>query len=236
VPAEGIIVNNFASSRTSAFIIDGWWASSEGLLAWSDPADSAAAAANGLPLVSYPLGNQRIATLATTLAYPPFAVVSPAAADGLTVVTGGNRYLWSAKTIEACAVSGGCGPAMDATPPPVNLDPTAVWEHGEPALAFVHGAAEQTARLWLWIGTGGNPQPLTRAGTGVAAPTWSANTQDILYVRGNALWLVATFNAHGYPSDAPAVRVAGRLFAGKAPNVNGYTAWQSQFAWHSQPA
>ena len=41
VPSEGIVVNSLASSRTDALIVDGWWASGEGVLAWSDPRDSA---------------------------------------------------------------------------------------------------------------------------------------------------------------------------------------------------
>jgi hypothetical protein len=37
----------------------------------------------------------------------------------------------------------------------------------------------------------------------------------------------------GALSTAPALPVVGRLFAGSAPNADGHTAWQSQFAWHS---
>jgi hypothetical protein len=231
-----------AFSRTDALIVDGWWADGQGLFAWSDPQDSASRAADGLPLVSYPLDGKP-AALATTLPYPSFAVPGP---GGVTLVTGGDRYPWNAKTIAGCAVSGQCGPAMNATPVPVNLDPNAtVQTPGEPLLLFVHGAAETTAglsqqelrawyrtrKLWMWEGTGGNPQPITRAGAGVAAPTWSANFGDILYVRDNALWLVPMLTASGSPSAAPALPVVSRLFAGNWPNVNGYTAWQSQFAW-----
>ena len=244
VPSEGIVVNSLVSSRKDALILDGWWTSGEGLLAWSDPRDSASAAANGLPLVSYALDGPT-ATLGRTLAYPSFAVPGQ---GGVTLVTGGNRYLWNAKTITGCSFSGKCELAMDATPAPVNLNPAQTpsrW--GEPILAFVHGAAETTAgstqrdlnawyrtrQLWVWVGTGGNPHSITRAGVGVAAPTWSADSQDILYVRGNALWLVPVFQADGYPSAAPALPVVGRLFAGSWPNADGYTGWQSQFAWHS---
>jgi hypothetical protein len=245
VPSEGIVVNSLASSRTSALIVDGWWTTGEGLLAWSDPSDSATAAANGLPLVSYALDGPT-ATLGRTLPYPPFAVPGR---GGATLVTGGDRYVWSAKTIVGCSVSGRCGLAMDATPSPVNLDPTATaWRWGEPILAFVHGATQTTARpstqqalnawyrtrqLWVWAGTGGNPHPVSRAGTAVAAPTWSADSQDVLYVRDNALWLIPVFTASGYPSTAPAFRVVGQLFAGNWPTASGYTAWQSQFAWSS---
>jgi Tol biopolymer transport system component len=242
--AGGIAASTYAFSRRDALIVDGWWANGPGLFAWSDPQDSPSLAADGLPLVSYPL-HGKPATLATTLPYPSFAVPGP---GGVTLVTGGDRYPWNAKTIAGCTVSGQCGPAMNATPAPVNLDPNpTVQTLGEPLLLFVHGAAEttvglsqqelrawyRTRKLWMWEGTGGNPQPITRAGAGVAAPTWSANFQDILYVRDNALWLVPMLTAKGSPSAAPALPVVSRLFAGNWPNLNGYTAWQSQFAWFS---
>jgi hypothetical protein len=239
----GIAASTITSSRTDALVVDGWWANGQGLFAWSDPRDAASLAASGLPLVSYPLDGRPAAPVARTLPYPSFAVPG---GDGVTLVTGGDRYLWHAKTIRDCAVSGQCGPAMDAPPAPANLDPAApVSRPG--LLAFVHGATGktvgssqhdlsawyQTRRLWYQAGTGGNPLPVTRAGTGVAAPTWSANSQDILYIRDNALWLIPMFTADGYPSAAPALPVVSRLFAGNWPNLNGYTAWQSQFAWHT---
>ena len=251
VPTEGIVVNSLASSRTNALIVDGWWADSEGVLAWSDPHDSAARPAAGLPLVSYPLGDGPTATLASTAVDPAFAVPDGA---GVTLVTGGNRYPWSAKTITYCGVAGHCGPAPGALPAPVNLYPASSQWRAEPDLAFAHCATEptttagakttvgvspqdlsawyQTCRLW-YAGGGGNAVPITRAGTGVAAPTWSATDGDLLYVRDNALWLIPMRQPAGALSTAPARRVVGRLFLGGEPNASGYTGWQSQFAWHS---
>jgi dipeptidyl aminopeptidase/acylaminoacyl peptidase len=255
VPSEGIVVNSLASSRTDALIVDGWWTNGEGLLAWSDPRDSASAPADGLPLVSYPLGDEPTATLASTPAYHSFAVADGA---GVTLVTGGDRDLWSAKTITHCSVSGHCGPVRAALPAPVNLDPTSSQWRGEPDLAFAHcatqtpqttqttqatqttaasqqalGAWYRTCRLWYVAGAGGNALAVTRAGAGVAAPTWSATDGDLLYVRDNALWLIPMRLPNGALSTAPAVPVVGRLFAGSWPNANGHTAWRSQFAWRS---
>ena len=82
-------------------------------------------------------------------------------------------------------------------------------------------------------GAGGNALAVTRAGAGVAAPTWSTTDGDLLYVRDNALWLIPMRRSDGALSTAPALPVVGRLFAASWPNANGYTAWQSQFAWHS---
>jgi WD40-like Beta Propeller Repeat len=246
VPSEGIVVNSLASSRTAALIVDGWWTNGEGLLAWSDPRDSASLPAAGLPLVSYPLGDAPTATLPSTPAYPAFAVPDGA---GVTLVTGGNRYPWSAKTITYCTDAGRCGPATGALPAPANLGPAASQWQGEPDLAFAHCATEttpssagggqelsawsQTCRLWYRGGAAGNAVPIARAGAGVAAPTWSATGGDLLYVRGNALWLIPMRLATGALSTAPAQQVVNRLFAGIRPDANGYTAWQSQFAWHS---
>jgi hypothetical protein len=243
VPSEGIVVNSLASSRTAALIVDAWWADGEGVLAWSDPHDAASTPADGLPLVSYPLGDQPTTTLATTPAYPSFAVPD---GGGVTLVTGEDRGLWNAKTITYCNVSGSCGPAPAALPAPVNLDPAASQWRGEPDLAFTHCAPAQpattpqalsawyrTCRLWYAAGAGGNARAVTRAGAGVAAPTWSGADGDLLYVRNDSLWLIPMRQPNGAPSAAPARPVVGRLFAGNWPNANGYTAWQAQFAWHS---
>jgi hypothetical protein len=253
VPSEGIVVNSLASSRTAALIVDGWWSNGEGVLAWSDPGDAASTPADGLPLVSYPLGNAPTTTLPSTPAYPSFAVPS---GSGVTLVTGEDRALWNAKTITYCNVSGHCGPAQAALPAAVNLDPAASQWRGQPDLAFAHCAAEtgqtgqaaqpaqpaspqaltawyRTCSLWYAAGSGGNAAAVTRAGAGVAAPTWSGADDDLLYVRDNSLWLIPMRQPSGAPSTAPAQPVVGRLFAGHWPNADGYTAWQSQFAWHS---
>lgn len=244
VPSEGIVVNSLASSRTDALIVDGWWSNSEGVLAWSDPGDAASTPADRLPLVSYPLGNQPTETLPSTPAYPSFAVPD---GSGVTMVTGEDRALWNAKTITYCNVSGHCGPAQSALPAPVNLDPASSQWRGQPDLAFAHCAAEpsqaaspqtltawyRTCSLWYAAGAGGNAAAVTRAGAGVAAPTWSGADGDLLYVRDDGLWLIPMRQPSGAPSTAPALPVVGRLFAGHWPNADGYTAWQSQFAWHS---
>lgn len=113
VSSDGIAATAIGFSRSDALVIDGWWADGQGLLAWSDPHGSASLAANGLPLVSYPLAGEP-APVASTLVYPSFAVPG---ANGVTLVTGGDRYLWSAKTIRQCTVSAHCGFAMNARSP-----------------------------------------------------------------------------------------------------------------------
>jgi hypothetical protein len=160
-------------------------------------------------------------------------------------VTGSGR---SADTITYCTVSGHCGPAQGALPSPVNLYPASSRWQGEPDLAFAHCATQvttadvtqralrswyQTCKLWNVGGAGRNALAVTRAGAGVAAPTWSTTDGDLLYVRDNALWLLPMRRSDGAPSTAPALPVVGQLFAASWPNADGHTAWKSQFAWHS---
>jgi WD40-like Beta Propeller Repeat len=246
---SGASVRRLAQSANDALLTDAWRTDGRAVFAWSDPQSSASLAADGVPLVSYPLAGQP-ETLPSTLVHPSFAVPY---GSGVTVVTGGDRYLWNAKTIESCPAAGSCGPAMNVEPGPVNLDPAWALPQ-EPALAFVHAAQEteagfcqpalnawyKTRQLWIWVGIGGNPFQVTGAGTGIAAPTWSADGKLILYVGDNALWLINPFGGHpdstpGHPAmtGGPAVEVVSRLFAGAWPDYYGYTGWQSQFAWYS---
>jgi hypothetical protein len=244
-------VTDFTHSASDALLVDGWQGDGQGLFAWSDPQD--ADAADGVPLVSYPL-HGKVVTLPSTLVYPSFAVPG---GNGVLVVTGGDRYLWNAKTFESCSAGGDCGPAIDATPAPVNLDPAwAPYLGGEPMMAFVHASSETTSglgqpvldawyktrQLWIWDGTGANPYQVTGAGTGIAAPVWSANDKLILYVGNNALWLIDPFGGPvettpGHPAlhGGTPIPVVSQLFAGPWPDFYGDTDWQSQFAWY-QPA
>lgn len=96
-----------------------------------------------------------------------------------------------------------------------------------------------TRRLWIYI-LGGNPALVSGAGTGIAAPTWSADGKFLLYVRDNGLWLIDPFAGQGNPSPGtpsrtggPAFRIVSKLFAGDWPNYYGYIDWQDQFAWRS---
>ena len=245
-PASGVAMNNFAHSDTAALLIDGWWDNGNGVLAWSEPAGPASRAAGGLPLVAYGSGSGPYdVTLATTLPYPSFAVRGPG--SGVTLVTGGDRYLWHGKTITSVTTAGTRRPGMGAEPAPVNLDPA--WAPGAPAtaIAFVHASSKAPSRtgqaalstwyatrqLWYEFAAGGNPFPVKGAGTGIAAPQWSSTGQYILYVRSNALWLIRMPAPNGTPALGPATRIVSRLFPGAWPNDDAYTAWQAQFAWRA---
>ncbi len=253
IPAAGGKPVVRARSTKDALLLWGWWPFGGGLLAWADPQGSGSIAADGIPLISYPLAAGRPVTLATTLPRQPFVTTPPAVATGaIALVAGGDRVLWNGKTILVCGTSGGCGGFPAGIPGPVNLDPA--WSPaGEPTLAFVHATADwpgdfsqqnlaawyATRRLWVYS-LGGNPLRISGAGTGVADPVWSADGDLVLYVRDDGLWLISPAggkpdSSPGLPSrtGGPALRIVSKLFAGAWPNYYGYVDWQDQFAWYS---
>jgi Tol biopolymer transport system component len=252
VPAAGGTPVVRARSAQDALLVAGWWPDGRGLLAWADPQGSASLAADGLPVVSYPLTGAHPVTLGTTLPRPPFVVTTPPG-YGVAMVAGGDRIMWNgSKTIMLCAATGGCTAFPGGPPGPVNLDPA--WAPaGNTALAFVHGSTSApsppgfgqaaiaawyaTRKLWIYV-LGGNPYLVSGAGTGVAAPAWSADGKFLLYVHDNGLWLIDPFAGRANPSPGtpsltggPPFPIVSRLFAGAWPNYYGYVDWQDQFAW-----
>jgi Tol biopolymer transport system component len=253
--AGGTPVVRYRSAQ-NALDLAGWWPDGAdrtgpgGLLAWIDEQSSASLAADGLPLVTVPLSRGPLSrgplsgeptTLGTTLVYPAFVSVSHALA---AISAGDDRYEWDSKNILVCDLTGGCARLPAGSPGATNTDP-ALSPDGR-YLAFVHGAATSpddfsqvpvskwyaTRSLWLDTraggnGAGGQVRQLTSAGTSVADPTWSADGQRLLYVRGNGLWLLN-------PAGGGPVRIVASLFSGAWPNYYYYIDWPDQFAWYSK--
>jgi hypothetical protein len=149
---------------------------------------------------------------------------------------GGDRYAWVSKNVEQCVEA--TATCTDVPTPKNVLSVSPAWSPDHRALAFVEAGAEPEgpigqAQILRWYATrhlyllcAGLNKPLEVAHTqGAAAPVWSANSQGLLYVDDNALYLLTHV-------DAAPVEVAGPLFA---PNSwTGYfgdIAWTRQFAW-----
>lgn len=238
IPATGGKPTILYRSAENGLVLLGWWPDGRGLLGWLDEQDSASIAADGLPLISVPLSGRHTAKLGRTLVHPSFVSASPSLRI-VAVAAGGGRELWDDKTILLCYLTGGCMPFPGGVPGPTNLDP-ALAPDGL-TMAFVHGAGSglpsnftqaslrawyATRQLWVYSLTGGNPGVLKAAGTFAADPTWSANSQQLLYVRNDGLWLI---NIGG---GSPA-RIVPSLFRGAWPNYFYYVDWPDQFAWFS---
>lgn len=227
-------------SRENLMILHGWTSDGTSLLAWADAQGSASLAADGLPLLAVSLDTGQAHRVAVTLADPGFVSTSPKTSD-IAVAAGRDRELADHKLVKLCQAGGGCTVVPGGKPGPTNLDPAL--SPADYQLAFVHAAvkpprtsaplyAQRSIRAWyrtrsLWLDsyTGGNPQRLRAAGTGVAAPQWSRDGRSILYVRDNALWIIRP------GGKRPPRRIAGPLFSGHWPNYYGHIDWADQFAW-----
>jgi hypothetical protein len=198
-----------------------------GILVWLDPMHSASLAADGMPVVEIRSPRARPRRLGVTVGTP-----LSAAAGSIALGAGADRIAWTTKQVVTCTRGRCARPAAAAGR--LTVDP-ALSPDGR-TLAFVSAAdlgvqvstMQPTLRRWyatrrLWVGKRELPGP-----AGAAAPTWSLNGKSLLFVAGDALWLLPTL-------DAKPVRVAGPLLwpHGAWPNFYGQIGWSAQFAWDS---
>ena len=184
-----------------------------------------------------PLGKpQLLGPVLNSFAVPTFGPDGTFAYEG-----GGDRYAWVSKHVEQCAEA--TATCIDVPTPKNVLSLSPAWSPDHKTLAFVEASAEPEGAIgqpqvlkWyathhLYLLSAGSGKPAEVVGTrGAAAPLWSANSQSLLYVDHDALYLLAHVGA------AP-VEVAGPLFAsGSWPGYFGDIAWTKQFAWSEAQA
>ena len=208
----------------------------EGVLYWSDPDQSASLAADGMTVYLLRKPHAQPVKLGTTVGH----TTSATATGRLALATGGNRYAWITKTVETCAPSSARCKPLPAPPGKLTLDPS--WSPDGRTLAFVEARAEPagdfrqaTVTRWystrsLWLLNADATTLMEIADTrGATAPTWSADGKSLLYVAGDALWLIPR-------TGAKPEKIAGPLFPSSAwPSYYGQIDWTNQFAWSHSP-
>lgn len=206
-----------------------WW-SGWGIAYWDDPQGSASIAADGLPLDALAGPGQSAHQVAETLVRSDW--LDPGPGTEVALVGGGDRVEWDGKTVATCTPY-----TCTSVPEPsgtVTVDP-ALSGHG--TLAYVEGSASQSfdsgpsqVAAWedghtLWTLAPGSKTPTEVQGAlGANAPQWSADGQQILFVRDGSLYLIPA-------AGGKAVEVATPLT--EPTSYYGQVEWLTQFVWSS---
>jgi len=225
----------------SALIIARWVGTGH-LLAWQAPPGSDED--NGLPLLDLSVdgGAARLVdTLATTVVSPAWVVPGPsgtAVGGAVLIVAGGGALPWTGKSVERCDV--GAGTCSSLAPAGVTLDPA--WSPDGTQVAFVSAASSSalpsgstvatwfpTRQLWVAAADGSDPHPVTGAGPGASAPSWTADGSWIRYSTADAIAAVPA-------AGGQAITLLAGLSAGggdAGPDGYGKEPWTGLAAWAS---
>ena len=179
-----------------------------------------------------PLGQPRL--LGTVLNASAVPTVGPSGTFAFG--GGGDRYAWVSKHVEQC-VRGHRHLHQGANPGKRALCLTGLVPQRADARFCRSERREEGAigqpQVLSWYAThhlyllaAGSDRPVEVAHTqGAAAPLWSEDSQSLLFVDDDALYLIAQ------PGSAP-VEVAGPLFSpGSWSGYFGEIAWTTQFGW-----
>lgn len=178
-----------------------WWPDNKGILYWEDPCHGASVAADGLDLLSLPLGAKEPFHFAAGLTDPHWW--SLASDNRLLRVAGSGREVWTNKWLEICDITTGRADRVNIPQGSVPADPS--FSPDARQIAFVTapdlGSEEYpsmgkikdwTNSITLWVANpdGSGARPLTKAGNSVQEPQWSKDGKYIMYMADNYLWMI----------------------------------------------
>lgn len=222
--------------KGSVFSTAGWW-SRFGLGIWVF-GDGAIHNNDETPLDAVTAPGAKPRLLGLTLSDGVTDAVAASSNGELAIVTdhGGGRSLWQGKRVEVCTQPSSPCNALPHTPGSVTVDPA--WAPDGQALAYVQApdfskGSWSQRRLAEWFADhrvllyDTRTQRVRRlpAANGATAITWSRDGKSLLYVRGDALWLLPSL-------QSKAIRIAGPLFQPHNwPQYFAQIGWSAQFAW-----
>jgi hypothetical protein len=168
-------------------------------------------------------------------------MVEPCDAGSRTCRPIPGASVWSGRNPQRCPFAS-CStfPAPGRAGSAVTLDPA--WSPNGSQLAYVKAPVALTggtpAPAWyvaheliLWNARSGATTRLAAAGAQL--PTWSTDGRELLYVSGDALWLVPA--SGGRPVEIEDPLLPSDWLEGYAHQYYGQVAWGAQFSWFSGP-
>ena len=249
-PAGGTPTTWLATDDNTYYLAG--WASGFGLLVWYDEGNGGPSVENyGLPLGSLAQPGGKLTVLATAPLFQPPALATGPSSELAVVASDnpnggdgeGEKFVWFGKTVETCSPASEECTAVDDQPSLVTLNPAISPVNG--SLAFIE-APQSTEGIvpysvnqssseiggWyaahsLWILPTGSATPTEiNEADGASDPLWSRSGTGLLFVKNQAVWLMA--NADAVPVEIaspldPPLDSSGSLF--------GYVNWPDQFAW-----
>lgn len=227
----------------SGIQVAAWWPDGNGLLYRLNPLHAASLAADGMGLWSLRLEDNNSSYLVDGLAYKDWLSLSPT--GNLIMVAGNGRDAWSKKNLALINPASGTVKILENPSGTVALDPAlspdgkrvafvAARDLGNETPGVVNTTEEwdawiNTRTLWSSNADGTNPYPLTAAGTGIYQPLWSKDGSRILYLRDDALWIIA---AEDTAAKQPA-KVLDLLLAGEdLLGFYGHFSLRDFIAWY----
>lgn len=205
------------------------------------PFDSSLTNGGALPLALLTSPQAKVKVLGSTMVNGAVGAPTASLTGALAFTNNPSaRPIWQSEDVEHCAAGVSPCTSVDQGASTVSMD--AAWSPDGSQLAYVvgkkqDGAGFTQASVQNWYGSlrleiyrPGKPsvQDL-RSGAGAVVPTWSSNSQSLLFVKDDGIWLWRGLQGKPMRVEYPLLAPDdwGAYF--------GQVPWAQQFAWWSGP-
>ena len=226
-------------------LLAGWSPDGNHILFWQGLELSASLAADGLPLLSVPVGGGEPARLADAVLVHDDFVVPASEGDRLLLIEGSGRELWLNKALRLAAAGGSEARTLVA---PGEAGPLSMaWSPDGRQIAYAAGPAVMPSeaydrreealagrRIWLMNADGSGKQQLTDdPAYADERPIWSAEGKYLVFVRRPVAGGPAGVWAYNLHTHQPPHPMAGDLpIPGE---YHGHFRWDTVLDWRAGP-